>query len=65
MTHYWRIDGSQGHYVHHTTSPSRRGTDSIGVGAGEDVLGPFPSAKLAQQIANALNNAYKAGKEEA
>ena len=61
MSHYWRAGGSQGHYVHHTASESRRGTDSIGVGPGEDVLGPFGSAKLAQQVATALNNAYLAG----
>ena len=59
--HHWRRDGSQGHYVHHTTADSGRGTDAIGVGLSEDVLGPFSSAKLAGQVADALNNAYRLG----
>ena len=64
MTHHWRVDGSQGHYVHHTTADSGRGTDSIGVGLNEDVLGPFSSARLAQVVANALNNAYALGSSD-
>ena len=64
MTHYWRIDGTQSRYVHHTAAESRRGTDAAGVGAGEDVLGPFGSARLAQKVANALNNAYLAGQQD-
>jgi hypothetical protein len=37
------------------------GCDTIGVGLGNDVLGPFPSAKLARKVADALNEAYALG----
>jgi hypothetical protein len=34
----------------------------IGVGAGEDMIGPFSSGRLARTVANALANAYQAGR---
>lgn len=59
--HHWRRGGSEGRYVHHSSDDAGHGTDSIGVGLGEDVLGPFSSARLAGQVADALNNAYRLG----
>lgn len=59
MTHTWQAGGSQARWVHHSSGGS--GTDSIGVGLGEDVLGPFSSRKLAVTVADALNNAYRLG----
>ena len=59
MTHTWKAVGSQGWWVHHSSGGS--GSDSIGVGQGEDVLGPFSSHKLAVKVADALSNAYLAG----
>ena len=62
MTHTWKAAGSDGRWVHHSSGGS--GSDSIGVGLGEDVLGPFTSRKLARFVAAALTSAYEAGKKE-
>lgn len=43
MTHTWNAGGSNGRWVHHSSGYSS-GSDSIGVGLGEDVLGPFSRA---------------------
>lgn len=59
--HTWRYIACDGqHWVHHS-STGHRGIDSIGVGLGEDILGPFPSRKLAIKVCNALTNAHRAG----
>jgi hypothetical protein len=63
MTHTWKAEGSHGRWVHHSSGGS--GSDSIGVGLGEDVLGPFSSQKLARTVACALTNAYAAGLKDA
>ncbi len=60
-SHTWKTGGPGNRQVLHSTSG--RGSDAIGVGLGEDVLGPFASQKLAQQVAGALENAYLAGVE--
>lgn len=61
--HTWRADGSQGKYVHHSSAPGGRGSDTVG--GVSDVLGPFPSQKLAIAVAAELNNAYELGIEVA
>jgi hypothetical protein len=60
MTHTWK---TQGHLVLHS-STAGHSCDSVGVGLGEDRLGPFSSLKLAQTVADALANAYLAGQNE-
>ncbi|HEY1705494.1 MAG TPA: hypothetical protein VGG75_37895 [Trebonia sp.] len=64
MDHYWKASGSQGHWVHHSSRGPCSGSDSTGVGLGEDVLGPFSSQKLAREVAAALNHAYEAGRDD-
>ncbi|HEY1700759.1 MAG TPA: hypothetical protein VGG75_13685 [Trebonia sp.] len=59
MTHTWKSGGSHGKWVLHSAGGS--GSDSIGVGLAEDMLGPFSSQKLAGTVADALANAYEAG----
>ena len=59
MTHTWRTAGRM---VLHSTQGGR--VDAVGVGLGEDTLGPFPSDKLAATVADALSNAYQAGRTE-
>lgn len=59
MNHTWRAGGSGGKWVHHSSGGS--GSDSIGVGLGNDVLGPYGSVKLARITAAALNDAYELG----
>lgn len=66
LSHAWCAAGSQGKWVHHTSrhdpvTGHHHGCDTIGVGLGNDVLGPFPSAKLARKVADALNEAYALG----
>lgn len=53
---------AQGRYVHHSSRGYGHGSDSIGVGLGEDVLGPFSSHKMAQGVACALTNAHEVSK---
>jgi len=62
-THTWRVGGTGGHWVHHSSGGS--GCDSIGVGLGQDVIGPFGSVKLARKVADALNSAYELGFRDA
>lgn len=64
MTHTWKAAGSGGRWVHHSSRADGTGSDSIGVGLGEDVLGPFTSRKMARVVADALNNAYQLGKKD-
>lgn len=66
--HTWKAAGSNGAWVHHSAGGS--GTDSIGVGLNEDVLGPFGTSHRrggqtqAEMVADALNNAHAAGKRD-
>jgi hypothetical protein len=62
--HTWRAGGSNGRWVLHSTTG--HGSDGIGVGAGEDYLGPLGTQRvagrsMAEIIAAALTNAYLAG----
>jgi len=57
--HTWKPAGSGGRWVAH--SSTGHGADMIGVGQGEDMLGPFASGRQARTVANALENAYRAG----
>ncbi len=59
--HAWKSGGSDGRWVGHTSTG--KGSDNIGVGIGENVLGPF-SQRMAVKLADALNNAYEAGKKD-
>ncbi len=66
LTHHWYNAGTQGRWVHHTSrydpkTGHSHGSDSIGVGLGEDILGPFPSARLARKVADAMNRAFALG----
>jgi hypothetical protein len=68
MTHYWKPGGSHGQWVLHSSAgKAGDASDSAGVGLGEDVLGPFSTRRtggktLAETVADALNNAYAAGR---
>jgi hypothetical protein len=62
MEHTWKPAGSGGRWVAH--SSTGHGADMIGVGQGEDMLGPFASGRQARIMADALENAYRAGLKE-
>lgn len=56
--HVWFASGLS---VHHSSRGYGHGSDSIGVGLGEDRLGPFPSQKMAARVADAMTHAYELG----
>jgi hypothetical protein len=61
MTHTWRATGAYDRWYTEHSSREGGSTDSIGVGLGEDRVGPFGSRRLAQKVADALGNAYRLG----
>jgi hypothetical protein len=68
MTHTWKPGGSGGAWVMHSTREGHT-SDSIGVGHGEDMIGPFSTRriagrKLSEVVAGALANAYSAGQRD-
>jgi hypothetical protein len=64
MRHTWKRGGSNGVWVHHSSRDDGTGSDNHGVGLGGDVLGPFQSRRLALQVSEALNQAYRLGLED-
>lgn len=70
MTHTWKSGGSHGQWVlHSSTGKAGDSSDSIGVGQGEDFIGPFSTRRtggrtMAETVADALTNAYEAGKQD-
>jgi hypothetical protein len=71
MSHTWKAGGGSGAWVMHNGGGGS-GTDEIGVGVNEDMIGPFSTRRpkgggrnLAEIVADALTNAYEAGKRDA
>jgi hypothetical protein len=65
MTHSWQAYSANGTWrVAHTSEPERHTIDSVGVGLGEDEI-LMPTKRLAVKIADALTNAYQAGRKDA
>jgi hypothetical protein len=66
--HTWKAGGSNGAYVLHSSTGLGTASDGIGVGLGEDVLGPFGTRHKGggrtqtEIVADALTNAYAAGR---
>jgi hypothetical protein len=62
--HRWFAYGTDGKWVFHSSEPASRGNVSDGNGVLFDQLGPFTSARKAREVADALNEAYKLGRDD-